>query len=158
MLQILFFSTLFIFTIIESVKNRWTCSTQDAEITYSSCDEKKPIPTINVTPCLSMKQTKGNLSLYYVPRRNMKDLYFSIYAEFKSALILPLRKEIICHGMEANYSFCRALKGETINTTVPFSFSMQKFPTGFYVFIAKAFSGDMEDPLFCCNITLKYKE
>ncbi|XP_068956236.1 lymphocyte antigen 96 [Petaurus breviceps papuanus] len=158
MFQIVFFSTLLTFIFIESVKNMWICNTPDAEITYSSCDEKKPIPTINITPCLSWKQTKGKLSFYYVPRRDMKDLYFNIYAEFKSSVMLPLRKEVLCHGTDGDYSFCRVLKGETINTTVPFSFSFLKVPKGFYILIAEAFSGDIEDSLFCCNITLTLKQ
>ncbi|XP_074135000.1 lymphocyte antigen 96 [Sminthopsis crassicaudata] len=157
MLLIMFFSTLFTFTFIESVKNRWTCRSQDTEISYSSCDDKKPIPTINIRPCLSLKQTKGNLSLYYVPRRDMRDLYFNIHAEFKSSIILPHRKEILCHGTDGDYSFCNILKGETLNTTVYFSFSMLKFLKGFYHFIAEAFSAGVEDSLFCCNITLKIK-
>ncbi|XP_020826705.1 lymphocyte antigen 96 isoform X1 [Phascolarctos cinereus] len=157
MFQTVFFSTLLTFTFIESVKNRWTCNTSDGEITYSSCDDKKPIPTINVEPCVSWTQTKGNLSFYYVPRRDMRDLYFNIHAVFKSAVILPLKKEVICHGADGNYSFCRVLKGETINTTLFFSFSFLKFPKGFYILIAEAFSGGIEDSLFCCNITLKLK-
>ncbi|XP_051825990.1 lymphocyte antigen 96 isoform X1 [Antechinus flavipes] len=175
MLLIVFFSTLFTFTFIESVKNKWTCRTQDTEISYSSCDDKKPIPTINVRPCLSWKQTKGNLSLYYVPRRDLKDLYFNIHAEFKSSIILPHRKEIICRGADGDYSFCNILKGdkdtkanrvkwlahshkaETLNATVYFSFSLLKFLKGFYIFIAEAFSAGMQDSLFCCNITLKIK-
>uniref|UniRef100_A0A7N4NU11 Lymphocyte antigen 96 n=1 Tax=Sarcophilus harrisii TaxID=9305 RepID=A0A7N4NU11_SARHA len=131
MLLIMFFSTLFTFTFIESVKNRWTCRTQDTEISYSSCDDKKPIPTINVRPCLSWNYTKGNLSLYYVPRRDLKDLYFNIHAEFKSSVILPHRKEIICHGADGDYSFCNILKGETLNATVYFSFSLLKFLKGY---------------------------
>ncbi|XP_072460998.1 lymphocyte antigen 96 isoform X2 [Notamacropus eugenii] len=128
MLQIVFFSILLTFTFIESVKNMWICNTSDAELTYSSCDDKKPIPTIDVRPCLNWKNTRGNLSLYYVPRRDMKDLYFNIHAKLKSSVILPLRKEVFCHGNDGDYSFCRVLKGETINTTVSFSFSFLKFP------------------------------
>ncbi|XP_027732620.1 lymphocyte antigen 96-like isoform X2 [Vombatus ursinus] len=127
MLQIVFFSTLLTFTFIESVKNRWTCNTSDGEITYSSCG------------------------------RDLRDLYFNIHAEFKSSVIMPLRKEVLCHGADGGYSFCRVLKGETINTTVSFSFSFLKFPKGFYIFIAEAFSGGIEDSLFCCNITLELK-
>ncbi|XP_036597130.1 lymphocyte antigen 96 [Trichosurus vulpecula] len=157
MLQIVFFSTLLVFIFIESVKNTWICNSLEAEVTYSSCDGKKPIPTINIRPCLSWQKTRGNLSLYYVPRRDLKDLYFNIHVEFQSSILLPQRKEVICRGNDGDYSFCKVLKGETINTTVPFSFSFLNFPKGFYIFIAEAFSGGMEDSLFCCNITLKLK-
>ncbi|XP_043832693.1 transmembrane protein 70, mitochondrial isoform X2 [Dromiciops gliroides] len=120
-------------------------------------DDKKPIPKVDVTTCLSWKHTKGYLSIYYVPRRDMKDLYFNIHVEFKSSILMPLRKEVLCRGIDSDYSFCSVLKGETINTTVPFSFSLLKFPKGFYIFIAEAFTGSMEDSLFCCNITLTLK-
>ncbi|XP_007487014.1 lymphocyte antigen 96 [Monodelphis domestica] len=157
MLQIVFFSILFTFTFTESMKNDWTCNSQDAEITYSSCDAKKPIPIININPCLSWRKTRGNLSFYYVPRKDMKELYFNVHMELRSAIIVPKRKEVICRGVDDKYSFCRVLKGETINTTVPFSYSSLKFPKGLYIFIAEAFSGSTEDSMFCCNITLKLK-
>ncbi|XP_044521767.1 lymphocyte antigen 96 isoform X2 [Gracilinanus agilis] len=111
MLQIMFFSTLFTFTFSESVKNEWTCNSQEAEITYSSCDVKKPIPTVNINPCLSWKKTKGNLSFYYVPRKDMKELYFNVRMESISTIAIPKRKEVICRGIDDDYSFCRVLKG-----------------------------------------------
>ncbi|XP_029409843.1 lymphocyte antigen 96 isoform X2 [Nannospalax galili] len=53
--------------------------------------------------------------------RDIKKLYFNLFINLNS-MVLPKRKEVICRGYDDDYSFCSALKGETVNTTVPFSF------------------------------------
>lgn len=42
--------------------------------------------------------------------RDIKKLYFNLYLSFNS-MNFPVRKEVICHGSDDEYSFCRALKG-----------------------------------------------
>lgn len=42
--------------------------------------------------------------------RDIKKLYFNLYVSFNS-MNFPLRTEVVCHGSDDVYSFCRALKG-----------------------------------------------
>uniref|UniRef100_A0A8C0DFB2 Lymphocyte antigen 96 n=1 Tax=Balaenoptera musculus TaxID=9771 RepID=A0A8C0DFB2_BALMU len=85
--------------------------------------------------------------------RDLKSLYFNIYVSFKS-VNFPVRKEVICRGSDDDYSFCRALKGETVNTTISFSFKGIRFSKGRYNCITEAIAGNTEERLFCLNFTV----
>ncbi|XP_021798140.1 lymphocyte antigen 96 isoform X2 [Papio anubis] len=66
--------------------------------------------SINVNPCIKLKGSRGLLHIFYIPRRDVKQLYFNLYITVNS-MTLPKRKEVICRGSDDDYSFCRALKG-----------------------------------------------
>ncbi|XP_044100396.1 lymphocyte antigen 96 isoform X2 [Neovison vison] len=117
-----------------------------------SDDMKAPI-SIELKPCITLKGSKGYLHLSYIPRRDIKKLYFNIYLSFNS-MDFPMRKEVVCRGSDDLYSFCRALKGETVNTAVSFSFRALRFSKGRYRCVAEAISGDPEEMLFCLNFTI----
>uniref|UniRef100_A0A8C9GZC3 Lymphocyte antigen 96 n=1 Tax=Piliocolobus tephrosceles TaxID=591936 RepID=A0A8C9GZC3_9PRIM len=85
--------------------------------------------------------------------RDLKQLYFNLYITVNS-MTLPKRKEVICRGSDDSYSFCRALKGETVNTTVPFSFKGIKFSKGKYKCVVEAISGSPEEMLFCLKFVI----
>ncbi|XP_037006858.1 lymphocyte antigen 96 isoform X2 [Artibeus jamaicensis] len=85
--------------------------------------------------------------------RDIKKLYFNLYLSFNT-LVFPMRKEVICRGSDDEYSFCRALKGETVNTSVPFSFKGILFSKGRYIFVVEAITGNTEEMLFCLNFTI----
>ncbi|KAB0360253.1 hypothetical protein FD755_016862 [Muntiacus reevesi] len=85
--------------------------------------------------------------------RDIKSLYFNIYLSTKS-MNFPLRKEVICRGYDDDFSFCRALKGETVNTTIQFSFKGIRFSKGQYNCITEAIEGNTEEKLFCLNFTV----
>uniref|UniRef100_A0A8C8WQQ5 Lymphocyte antigen 96 n=2 Tax=Panthera TaxID=9688 RepID=A0A8C8WQQ5_PANLE len=87
--------------------------------------------------------------------RDIKKLYFNLYLSINS-MDLPVRKEVICRGSDDVYSFCRALKGETVNTTVHFSFRGIRFSKGQYRCVAEAITGNTEEMLFCLNFTVIY--
>uniref|UniRef100_A0A2K6JQ12 Lymphocyte antigen 96 n=1 Tax=Rhinopithecus bieti TaxID=61621 RepID=A0A2K6JQ12_RHIBE len=85
--------------------------------------------------------------------RDLKQLYFNLNITVNS-MTLPKRKEVICQGSDDDYSFCRALKGETVNTTVPFSFKGIKFSKGKYKCVVEAISGSPEEILFCLEFVI----
>uniref|UniRef100_A0A2K6Q926 Lymphocyte antigen 96 n=1 Tax=Rhinopithecus roxellana TaxID=61622 RepID=A0A2K6Q926_RHIRO len=85
--------------------------------------------------------------------RDLKQLYFNLNITVNS-MTLPKRKEVICRGSDDDYSFCRALKGETVNTTVPFSFKGIKFSKGKYKCVVEAISGSPEEILFCLEFVI----
>ncbi|XP_069894822.1 lymphocyte antigen 96 isoform X3 [Dipodomys merriami] len=88
--------------------------------------------------------------------RDLKKLYLNIYLSVNS-MELPKRTEVICRGSDDEYSFCRALKGETVNTSVPFSFKGIQFPKGQYKCVVEAIAGDPEEKLFCLNFTIIHR-
>ncbi|XP_069322452.1 lymphocyte antigen 96 isoform X2 [Eulemur rufifrons] len=88
--------------------------------------------------------------------KDLNKLYFNFYISINS-MELPKRKEVICRGSDDIYSFCRALKGETVNTTVSFSFTGIRFSKGKYRVIVEGIAGSTEEMLFCLNFTLIYR-
>ncbi|KAM6171783.1 lymphocyte antigen 96 [Erethizon dorsatum] len=153
MLPFMFFSTLFSPIFTEPQDHHWICNSSDANISYTYCDNKKFPISINVTPCLTLKGSSGTLNIFFIPRRDLRKLYFNLYISVNS-MNLPERKEVICRGHDDVYSFCRALKGETVNATVSFSFRGIRFSKGRHTCVAEAITGDTEERLFCLNFTI----
>ncbi|XP_019499119.1 PREDICTED: lymphocyte antigen 96 [Hipposideros armiger] len=155
MLPFMLLSTLFSSTFTDPVEQHWICNSSDVSVWYTYCDNMRLPISINVTPCLELKGSHGYLLISYIPRRDMKNLYFNLYLSHKS-LIFPMRKEVICRESDAQYSFCRALKGETVNTSIYFSFKGIRFSKGLYRFVVEAITGITEELLFCLNFTIIY--
>ncbi|XP_016009179.2 lymphocyte antigen 96 [Rousettus aegyptiacus] len=153
MFPFMLFSTLFSSVFTQPAEQHWVCNSSDTDIWYTYCDDMKFPISLNVNPCITLKGTRGNLYVSYIPRRDIKKLYFNLYVSFNS-MNFPLRTEVVCHGSDDVYSFCRALKGETVNATIPFSFRGLRFTKGRYRCIAEAFSGHIEEKLFCLNFTI----
>ncbi|XP_045310841.1 lymphocyte antigen 96 [Leopardus geoffroyi] len=153
MFPFILFSTLFSSTFTEPGELQWICNSSDSSVWYSHCDNMKVPISIAIQPCMSMKGSRGYLHLSFIPRRDIKKLYFNLYLSINS-MDLPVRKEVICRGSDDVYSFCRALKGETVNTTVGFSFRGIRFSKGQYRCVAEAITGNTEEMLFCLNFTV----
>ncbi|XP_031222812.1 lymphocyte antigen 96 isoform X4 [Mastomys coucha] len=128
MLPFILFSTLLSPIFTESEKQQWICNSSDAIISYSYCDHMKFPISISSEPCIRLRGTNGFVHIEFIPRGNLRNLYFNLFINVNS-IELPKRKEVVCHGHDDDeYSFCRALKGETVNTSVPFSFEGIRFP------------------------------
>ncbi|XP_007525857.1 lymphocyte antigen 96 isoform X1 [Erinaceus europaeus] len=153
MFPFMIFPTLFSFVFTKPGEQQWICNSSDLSILYSNCDDMVFPISIKVDPCLSVKGSKGFLHLFYIARRDIKQLYFNLHLSIKS-LDFPKRREVICRGSDDDYSFCKAVKGETVNTTISFSYDQIRFPKGTYRFIAEAVTGSTEETLFCLNFTL----
>ncbi|XP_062044323.1 lymphocyte antigen 96 isoform X1 [Lepus europaeus] len=142
-----------------NISHRATCEKEETfgrdlrnHVTDDSDNMEIPI-SINIEPCITLKGTQGLLHIFYIPRRDMNQLYFNLYISFNS-MDLPKRKEVICKGSDDVYSFCRALKGETVNTTVPFSFKGIRLSKGQYRCVVEAIAGSAEEMIFCLNFTI----
>ncbi|KAM7319453.1 hypothetical protein ACRRTK_021136 [Alexandromys fortis] len=121
MLPFILFSTLLPPTFAKS-EQQWFCNSSDTTISYTYCDNMKSYPVlITSEPCITLKGTSGFVYVNFIPRRDLKKLHFNLSIHVNSVKV-PVREEVICHGYDDDYSFCRALKGETVNTRVPFSF------------------------------------
>ncbi|KAJ1076121.1 PREDICTED: lymphocyte antigen 96 [Capra hircus] len=153
MFPFVLFSALFSSIFTEPREKRWVCNSSDAAVWYDYCDNLKFPISIRSEPCITLKGSRGTLYLYYIPRRDIRSLYFNIYLSTKH-MNFPLRKEVICRGYDDDFSFCRALKGETVNTTIQFSFKGIRFSKGQYNCITEAIEGNTEEKLFCLNFTI----
>ncbi|XP_037361605.1 lymphocyte antigen 96 [Talpa occidentalis] len=156
MFPFMLFSTLFSSTFTDPGEQRWVCNSSDASVWYSYCDNINYHIAVNVTPCITLKRSSGYLHIFYIPRRNIENLYFNLYLSLYS-MKYPIRTEIICQGADDIYSFCGAQKGETVHTKVRFSFTGVQFSKGRYKLLAEAISGSTEDRLFCLNFTVIHR-
>ncbi|XP_075406762.1 lymphocyte antigen 96 [Tenrec ecaudatus] len=152
MFPFMLFSTLFSSITTEPRELHWVCNSTDLSVWYSYCDNLKYPISLNVTPCVTLKTTKGTLQLSYIPRRDIKDLRFNLNVSLDS-MVFPMRQEVVCRGSDGVYSFCRALKGETVNTNVTFSYKGINFFKGQYKIVVEAITGSHDDRLFCLNVT-----
>ncbi|XP_040850153.1 lymphocyte antigen 96 isoform X2 [Ochotona curzoniae] len=88
--------------------------------------------------------------------QDLSKLYLNIYITANS-MVLPVRKQVLCQGSSDVYSFCRAMKGETLNTTVPFSFKGIRFLKGQYRCVIEGIAGSAEEMIFCLNFTIIHR-
>ncbi|XP_054451826.1 lymphocyte antigen 96 isoform X2 [Pteronotus mesoamericanus] len=153
MFPLMLFSTLFSSTFTEPGEQHWICNSSDASLWYSYCDNMEYPISIKPEPCVTVKGSQGFLHIFFIPRKDIKKLYLNLHLSINT-LEFPMRKEVICRGSDDKYSFCGALKGETVNTSVPFSFKEIRFPKGQYRFVVEAISGNTEEMLFCLNFTI----
>ncbi|KAM4705649.1 lymphocyte antigen 96 [Rhinophrynus dorsalis] len=64
---------------------------------------------------------------------------------------------ILCSGVDDEYEFCGALKGETVRYSTARRFSLPPFHKGRYVMSIRVLAGDEDKMDFCCNVTLIVK-
>ncbi|XP_004679848.1 PREDICTED: lymphocyte antigen 96 [Condylura cristata] len=153
MFPLMLFSTLFSSIFTEPGEKHWICNSSDASIWYSYCDNMKYPISINIHPCLTLKGHRGYLHIFYIARGDLKNLYFNLKLSFNSMNFLE-RTQVICKGADGDYSFCRALKGETVNTTISYSFKRLLFSKGQYRLIVEAITGSTGEMLFCLNFII----
>ncbi|XP_008577095.1 PREDICTED: lymphocyte antigen 96 [Galeopterus variegatus] len=153
MFPFMLFSTLFSFIFTEPGKQYWICNSSESSVSYTYCDKTEYPISINLEPCITLTGTRGFLHIFFIPRTDIKKLYFNLYISVNS-VDFPKRKEVICRGSDDVYSFCGNLKGETVNTTISFSFGGMLFSKGRYRCVAEAIAGNAEEMLFCLNFTV----
>ncbi|XP_055968298.1 lymphocyte antigen 96 [Sorex fumeus] len=153
MFPFVLFSALFSPVLTDLKERFWVCNTSTLSVSYTYCDNVHYPVSVSVDPCTSLMSGKGYLHFSYIPRIDVAPLYFNLYISVKS-MELPKRKQVICRGSDDDYSFCRAMKGETVNTTVSFAYKGIFFSKGQYKCVAEAVAGIEERTLFCLNVTI----
>nr|XP_040124033.1 lymphocyte antigen 96 [Ictidomys tridecemlineatus] len=153
MLSFMLFSTMFSSILTEPEEQHWTCSSSDATIAYTYCDDIKFPILVRPDPCISLKGTEGFLHIFYIPS---KYIYFFVSVDQLPVLSMKgcsiqLKKE----RSPNNDVFC-IMFAETVNTTIPFSFRGILFLKGRYRCVAEAIAGHTEEKLFCLNFTITH--
>ncbi|XP_016071490.1 PREDICTED: lymphocyte antigen 96 isoform X2 [Miniopterus natalensis] len=129
MFPLMLFSMLFSSTCTEPREPHWICNSSDLTFWYTYCDHMEYPILIKTEPCIQLMGSKGYLHIFYIPK-------------------------VVCRGSDDEFSFCRALKGETVNTTVSFSFRGIRFSKGRYQCVVEAITGNTGEMLFCLNFTI----
>ncbi|XP_038622680.1 lymphocyte antigen 96 [Tachyglossus aculeatus] len=141
---------------LEGPESRLLCTSPDLSISYSFCGGISHMLSLGVKSCLTKDNTKDDLYLFFVPKRDIIELSVAIQVWFKAVQVAKFT-EPLCRGFDDEYSFCGVLKGETINITVPFSYRKFIFPQGQYTVLFEGISGRSNDLIFCVNATVILK-
>ncbi|XP_065688583.1 lymphocyte antigen 96 isoform X2 [Patagioenas fasciata] len=68
-------------------------------------------------------------------------------------------KEVLCSGVDDEYSVCGRLKGETVATAFDIKGARISFPKGNYDIVLQGFSDDSENNMIMClNLTMIVKQ
>ncbi|XP_005229964.3 lymphocyte antigen 96 isoform X1 [Falco peregrinus] len=138
--------------------SEFLCISSDLELSYTFCDSTAHIFMFNLTPCSIMNNFVWKAALTWIPRSDITFLKVIFYVWFDGAKAFHW-KEVLCSGAaDDEYSVCRRLKGETIETTFDIKGSRTNFPKGNYDIILQGFSDDSENMFICLNITMIVKQ
>ncbi|XP_061461469.1 lymphocyte antigen 96 [Rhineura floridana] len=140
-------------------EKRLLCRTDDLDILYSNCSGGPHTNTFSfeVEPCSLKDHSVWMGTIFWIPRADLTILSAHVSLSFKGFEAIKW-ESVLCHGVDDDYTFCGALKGETINTTVRISGAMPTYPKGEYTVIFKGFSGYYEELIACMNYTVIIKQ
>ncbi|XP_015271676.1 PREDICTED: lymphocyte antigen 96 [Gekko japonicus] len=133
------------------------CRSPNVELSYSSCGSSTETLVFGVEPCNLNDFSKWKGTLFWIPKRDLTFLRTITALWYERKKVLEWRN-VLCTGEDDDYTFCGALKGETVNTTVGLRSRKASYPMGEYIAILKGYSGHSEADLFLCmNFTLFLK-
>ncbi|XP_054841216.1 lymphocyte antigen 96 [Eublepharis macularius] len=139
-------------------EKRLLCRSPDLELFYSPCDSSNETIFFDIKPCSLNGFSKWNGTIFWIPKRDLTFLRTILGLWYETKKVIEW-KRVVCAGEDDDYTYCGALKGETINTTVRISAGKANYPMGEYTATLKGFSGYSEADLFICmNFTLILKK
>ncbi|XP_019383359.1 PREDICTED: lymphocyte antigen 96 [Gavialis gangeticus] len=148
---------LFIPGFSSSQRRELICRSSDIELSYSFCDSMKHNFFFNITPCSLIGKPQWEGSVFWIPRSDIIFLKINLSLWYHDAKALDW-KQIICTGIDDDYSFCGTLKGETINTTINIRGLTMELEKGEYTVLLRGFPNYFEENLLIClNLTMLYK-
>ncbi|KFR15410.1 lymphocyte antigen 96 [Opisthocomus hoazin] len=134
------------------------CTSSELEISYTFCDSTDHAFMFNLTPCYIMNRSVWTTYLTWIPRSDITFLKIVFNVWFDGAKALHW-KEVLCSGLDDEYSVCGKLKGETIAAAFDIKGARIKFPKGNYSIILQGFSDDSENTMIVClNVTMIVKQ
>ncbi|KAG8570603.1 hypothetical protein GDO81_011345 [Engystomops pustulosus] len=140
----------------ETNKKHLLCSSSKFEAFYEMCDNS-PLPEITVEPCALSKTNPINFTMTVIPRKNIDRLQARVQI-WKDNLSVSDRKYVLCTGVDDEYDFCGALKGETLKLyRSGRAFTHQYLFEGLYTMKAHLLVGEKEELLSCFTLTLNLK-
>ncbi|XP_068090928.1 lymphocyte antigen 96 [Hyperolius riggenbachi] len=132
------------------------CDEPNLELYYSFCGESF-VTTAAMKPCVFNRQEYVNLSMTFIPRTNL-DYVYAIFEVWHNSFKVSDATYPMCSGVDDDFSFCGALKGETIKL-----FKREHFPRlpdvkGVFTSKFRVFAGLKEEQIICIDFMLNIKE
>ncbi|NXC28850.1 LY96 protein, partial [Campylorhamphus procurvoides] len=149
---------LLFFTLFPSGVSELLCMSSDLEMSYTFCDSTDHAFTFNLTPCSIMNTSVWKGTLSWIPRSDITflEIVFNVWYNGDKALHW---KELLCSGVDDEFSVCETLKGETLVEEFDIKGSRTSFPKGNYNVIVQGFSDDSEtNGVICLNFTMIVKQ
>ncbi|XP_033011330.1 lymphocyte antigen 96 isoform X1 [Lacerta agilis] len=145
------------FTVAE--ERHLLCSSEDIDILYSNCSRGLQTKdfSLKIEPCSLKGRSVWRGSLFWIPRADLTILRAHVNIWSKGFESVKWKGDL-CKGVDDGYTFCGALKGETINTTVRFSGREPTFEEGEYTIVVKGFAGHHKELIACLNYTIIIKQ
>ncbi|XP_063155467.1 lymphocyte antigen 96 [Candoia aspera] len=135
------------------------CTSDDIDILYNYCDPRTDTFFFSVKPCLLRGQSEWQGTIFWIPKADLTVVNARLRL-WNGPLKALEWESTVCHGVDDDYSYCGALKGETINTTVRIRGSGSRYlkllEVGEYIVSLQVFSG-LKELMTCVNYTLILK-
>ncbi|XP_025028658.1 lymphocyte antigen 96 isoform X1 [Python bivittatus] len=109
-------------------------------------------------PCRLRDHSEWQGTIFWIPKADLTVVHARLRL-WNGPLRAFEWESIVCHGVDDDYSYCGALKGETINTTARISGSGSRYLKlleGEYIVSLEVFSG-LKELITCVNYTLILK-
>ncbi|XP_060099611.1 lymphocyte antigen 96 [Heteronotia binoei] len=152
------FLTLLASGFIAAQEKQLLCRSPDLVLSYSSCGSSIETLVFGVEPCYLNGFSKWKGTIFWIPKRDVTFLRTTTVLWYERKKVLEWR-QVLCIGEDDAYTFCGALKGETVNTTTRIAGDKANYPMGEYTAVLKGFYGHSEaDLFFCMNFTLILKK
>ncbi|NWS68598.1 LY96 protein, partial [Crotophaga sulcirostris] len=149
---------LFFFILFTPGVSEFLCMSSDLEMSYTFCDATARAFAFHLTPCSVMDKSVWKASLTWIPRSDITFLKIVFTVWYDGAKALHW-KEVLCSGVDDEYSVCGMLKGETFASEFDIKGARTKFPKGNYNVILEGFSDDSENNMIIClNFTMIVKQ
>ncbi|XP_073406878.1 lymphocyte antigen 96 [Dendrobates tinctorius] len=132
------------------------CDTPKIEVYYEMCDDSFP-PVIKLEGCELSRHTHGNISMKFIPRKNIDRLHV-IVEIWKESVTVSVTKVDLCTGVDDEFDFCGALKGETLTILQRRKlFKRLQFVEGEYTIKIQLLVGEKRELLMCFLGIVKVK-
>ncbi|XP_025028659.1 lymphocyte antigen 96 isoform X2 [Python bivittatus] len=134
------------------------CTSSDIDIFYSYCVPGTDTFFFSPKPCRLRDHSEWQGTIFWIPKADLTVVHARLRL-WNGPLRAFEWESIVCHGVDDDYSYCGALKGETINTTARISGSGSRYLKlleGEYIVSLEVFSG-LKELITCVNYTLILK-
>ncbi|XP_058033878.1 lymphocyte antigen 96 [Ahaetulla prasina] len=141
-----------------ALEKQLLCTSNDIDILYSYCGSGRDNFLFSVEPCLLRGRSEWRGTIFWIPKADLTVVNARIQLLNGPSKAFKW-ESTVCHGVDDDYSFCGALKGETINTTVKIRGSGSKYLQllkGEYIVFFEVLTG-LKELATCVNYTLILK-
>ncbi|XP_072267146.1 lymphocyte antigen 96 [Pyxicephalus adspersus] len=149
------FFFLLLFVPVKTIRKHIVCDSPNTELYYELCGDI-PEPTFSMEPCLFNWREHVNFSVTAIPRLDLDYLYATLEIWNDKKQFSNTRYDF-CSGTDDEYTFCGALKGETIRLNFRTKLSPYPYIKGKFLGKFRVYAGQKEELIMCADFTLNNK-